>query len=50
MIEMDTYEKLKKKMEKTDYTKKPVCARKLTKIEQRWREITENDPDEWEFN
>ena len=47
---MNKYKELKALMEKTDYTKKRVRARKLTEIEQRWKKITKDDPDEWEFN
>lgn len=47
---MNLYEKLDRMMEKTDYTRKPVRARKLTEIEQRWKKITANDPDEFFFN
>jgi hypothetical protein len=44
------YEKLDRMMQTTDYTKKRVHARKLTEIEQRWKEITVNDPEEFLFN
>jgi hypothetical protein len=44
------YEKLDRMMQTTDYAKKRVHARKLTEIEQRWKKITADDPDEWKFN
>ena len=50
MIGMDLFEKLQEKMNNTDYTTKPVIVKKLTDTEQRWKEITADDPEEFFFN